>query len=476
MNLNLSFLMPELFLTALAVIMIVIDLLTPHDDKRGLGAIGIGGMLFLIPLIAFLSPEGGLALSGMFILDTTSRYFKLLIVMTTVLVFFMAMLQGDRIKEWQGEFYILILFAALGMMFMASSADFVSLYVSIELTTITFYILSAYMRKELASTEAGLKFLVTGGLASGFLLYGISFIYGSTGSTNFVEIASTIQGNEGINTILTLGIILTVIGLTFKVASIPFHVWVPDVYEGAPSPITALLAAASKAAGFVVLIRVLFTVLNGARDHWVLLIAFLAALTLIFGNMAAMPQKNIKRLLGYAGIGSAGYILMGIASASVLGVGAIMYYLLTYVFAILGAFLVIVIFYNSTNSDQINDYDGLSKRSPLLAATMFIALFSLAGIPPLGGFIAKFYIFAAVIREGIIWLAVIGLVMVIVAMYYFLLVIKRIYLREAVTDEPIVMAPLTKGVLYLVNAVTIILGVYPGPFTEWFLKTARTLF
>jgi len=159
-----------------------------------------------------------------------------------------------------------------------------------------------------------------------------------------------------------------------------------------------------------------------------------------------------------------------------LGVGAIMYYLLTYIFAILGAFLVIVIFYNSTKSDKINDYDGLSRRSPLLAATMFIALFSLAGIPPLGGFIAKFYIFAAVIREGIIWLAIIGLVMVIAAMYYFLLVIKRIYLRDAVTDEPIEIAPLTKGVLYLVNAVTVILGVYPGPFTEWFLKTASTLF
>jgi NADH-quinone oxidoreductase subunit N len=273
-----------------------------------------------------------------------------------------------------------------------------------------------------------------------------------------------------------IGLVLVVLGLTFKVSSIPFHVWAPDVYQGSPTPTTALLATASKAAGFVVLLRIMITALGGIKSEWVFFVSIISAASLIFGNLAAMPQKDIKRLIAYAGIGSAGYLLMAIAAASSLGAGAIMFYMLTYVFSILGTFLAVVIFYNSEGSDNIEDYAGLSLRSPLLAATLFIGLLSAAGVPPLGGFIAKFYIIASAVKEGLLVLAVIGVVMAIVSMYYFLLVVKSMYLRPPVNTEPIKVDSGSRAVLYVINAVTIFLGVYPGPFTDWVMEIAKQLF
>jgi len=226
----------------------------------------------------------------------------------------------------------------------------------------------------------------------------------------------------------------------------------------------------------VILMRVMFTALGSIMQQWILFMAVISALTLLFGNLAAMPQKNIKRMIAYAGIGSAGYLLMGIAAGSALGSGAIMFYLLTYLFAVAGTFLAIVIFYNSEGSDGIDAYAGLSRRSPLLAATLFIGLLSFAGIPPLGGFIAKLYLIASVVKEGLIWLAVIGVLMAIVSMYYFLLVIKRIYLREPKVDTKIKIGAVNTALLYSINIATLVLGIYPGPFTDWVMGIAKVLF
>lgn len=475
MDINIKLFLPEIFVTFLAFAMLVADLFASPGSRKGLARFGMIGSLIAMNIIAVNAGITGTTLFGLFIQDSVSVFFKALFLLTGIFVLHMAQEYEEKIRSFKGEFHFLVLFAVLAMMFLASSNDFISLYVSLEFLAVTLYILACYTRDEPLSVEAGLKYLITGALASGFLLYGIAYLYGATGSTEFSHIANILHGKD-INGFLTIGLIFVVAGLTFKIASLPFHVWAPDVYQGAPTPVTALLAAGSKAAGFVILMRVMFTALGTIKPHWVLLISVISAATLLFGNLAAMPQKNIKRMIAYAGIGSAGYLLMGVAAGSPLGSGAVMFYLLTYLFAVAGTFLAIVIFYNSEGSDGIDAYTGLSRRSPLLAATLFIGLLSFAGIPPLGGFIAKLYLIAAVVKEGLLWLAVIGVLMAIVSMYYFLLVIKRIYLLEPKIDTKIQVGPVNTALLYGINIATLVLGIYPGPFTDWVMGIAKVLF
>ncbi|MFQ5586664.1 MAG: NADH-quinone oxidoreductase subunit N [Thermodesulfobacteriota bacterium] len=465
-------LIPEFIVIGTAILVLVLDFfMAKGGDRRGLGFLAILGSI--IAGLALIMQSYGPAMVGMLIQDSVAIFFKAIFVITSIFVLFMATLYEERIRAWKGEYYSLIMFAVSGMMLLSSVVDLISLFVSLEFMAITLYILAAYTKDESPTVEGGLKYLITGALSSGFLLYGITFIYGATGTTAFSEIAASVNGKGGIDGFLAIGIFLMVIGLTFKIGSIPFHVWAPDVYEGAPTPTTAFLAAGSKAAGFILLLRFLFTALGGVKGGWIPFITAISAATLIFGNLAAMPQKNIKRMIAYAGIGSAGYLLMGIAAASSFGAGSIMFYLLSYIFAIAGTFIVIVIFSMSDGSDSIEAYKGLSRRSPLLAATLFIGLLSLAGVPPLSGFIAKLYIFAAVMKEGIVWLASLGVLMAIISMYYFLLVMKRVYLHDPVVTEPIKVPAPAAATLYLINAVTIILGVYPGPVTDWVMRIAE---
>lgn len=473
MQMNLQLVIPEFIMLATAFLVLVLELFLPKGSRKISAIIGIIGSI--LAGTSLLAQGSGKALGGLFIQDPVSIFFKWLFIMATVLILYLVMLYEDKIKSWRGEFYSLILFSISGMMFLASSADFVAFYVSLEFVAVCLYVLAAFTHDNPVTVEAGLKYLITGALASGFLVYGISFIYGSSGATGFTEVSQALKSAQN-NGFLVIGLTLVVIGLTFKVSSIPFHVWSPDVYQGAPTPVTALLAAVSKAAGFVVIMRILFTGLASVKAEWVLLVAIVSGASLLFGNLAAMPQKDIKRLIAYAGIGSAGYLLMSVAAASVFGAGAIMFYLLTYVFAILGSFIAIVVFHNSEGSDLIESYAGLSRRSPILAATLFIGLLSIAGIPPLGGFIAKFYIIASAVKEGLWTLAVIGVIMAIISMYYFLLVVKSMYLRPPKNTDPIEVDFTTRAVLYFVNGVTIFLGVYPGPFTDWVMSIARTLF
>lgn len=474
MEMHLQRIVPEFIILGFAFFLLILDLFMKRGTPRkSFAVIGIIGTVLAAIFLA--NQTYGMALSDLFIQDAVAVFFKWLFVITTVLVLYITRLYEDKIKSWRGEFYSLLLFTTVGMMFLASSADFVSFYVSLELVAICQYILAAFTHDRRTTVESGLKYIVTGALSSGVLLYGVSFIYGSTGTTSFAEVASVLQTAET-TTFIIIGIAFVVFGLTFKISSIPFHVWTPDVYQGAPTPVTALLAAGSKAAGFVVMMRILLSALGVVKGEWIAFVAVISGATLIFGNLAAMPQKDIKRLIAYAGIGSAGYLLMAMAAASSLGAGAIMFYLLTYTFAILGTFIAIVVFYNSDGAYTIESYAGLSIRSPLLAATLFIGLLSIAGIPPLGGFIAKFYIIAAAVQEGLWILAIIGVIMAIVAMYYFLLVVKSMYLRPPVNTAPIPVDMSTRILLYAINAVTIFLGVYPGPFTDWVMDIAKVLF
>lgn len=473
MEMNLHLVLPEFIVLGTAFLLLIIELFLKGGSRKGFAVLGMIGAV--AAGASLLGLQSGRALSGLYIQDQVAIFFKWLFLLITIFILYTVLVYEKNIHSWKGEFYSLILFAIAGMMFLASSSDFVSFYVSLEFVAVCLYVLAAFNSNNRLTAEAGLKYLVTGALASGFLVYGISFIYGTAGTTDFVKVAEALKGAQS-NGFLVIGITLVIMGLTFKISSIPFHVWSPDVYQGAPTPVTALLAAASKAAGFVVLMRILFTALITIKGQWVAFVAVLSAASLIFGNLAAMPQKDLKRLIAYAGIGSAGYLLMSIAAASSLGAGSIMFYLLTYTFSILGSFLAIVVFYNSEGSDHIDAYAGLSRRSPLLAASLFIGLLSIAGIPPLGGFIAKFYIIAAAVKEGFWVLATIGVVMAVVAMYYFLLVVKSMYLRPPVKTEPIRVDFTTRAALYFINFVTILFGVYPGPFTDWVMEIAKGLF
>ncbi|HXI09571.1 MAG TPA: NADH-quinone oxidoreductase subunit N [Thermodesulfobacteriota bacterium] len=470
---NLQLMTPEFVMLGTAFLLLILELFMSKGSRKVTGVIGIIGTC--IAGYTLSCAETGRAVSGLFIQDTVSIFFKWLFLIVAFIIMYIVMMYEDKIRNWRGEFYSLVIFSITGMMFLSSITDFVGFYVSLEFVAVCLYVLAAFTNDNPLTVEAGLKYLVTGALASGFLVYGISFIYGASGATGFVEVAQSLKTADG-NGFLIIGITLLVIGLTFKISSIPFHVWAPDVYQGAPTPVTALLAAASKSAGFIVIMRILFTGLIHIKAEWVMLVSILSAASLLFGNLAAMPQKDIKRLIAYAGIGSAGYLLMAVAAASALGAGAIMFYLMTYVFAILGSFIAIVAFNNSEGSDLVDSYAGLSRRSPLLAATLFIGLLSIAGIPPLGGFIAKFYIIAAAVKEGLWVLAVIGVVMAIVAMYYFLLVVKSMYLRPPRNTEPIKVDLTTRALLYLINAITIFLGIYPGPLTDWVMDIAKVLF
>ncbi len=478
MNMHVYRLIPEFILLGTALIFLVVSFFMPKGASKGsrkiFGVVGI--VAAVVSAGSLFCASAGPALSGMFVQDSVSIFFKGLFLIVLIFVLFTTIKYESHISQWKTEFYALLLFSTVGFMFIASSFDFISFYVSLEFVAVTQYVLVSFRKENPEGIESGLKYLVTGALSSGFLLYGISFIYGATGSTGFAEVAAIAREGSASGPYLLIGIALVVIGITFKISALPFHVWAPDVYQGAPTPITAFLASGSKAAGFVILMRILFTALGSVKSEWMILVAVISGATLIFGNLAAMPQKDIKRLLAYGGIGSAGYLLMAVAAATSLGAGAVMFYLVVYSFSILASFVAIVIVFNNEGSYLISSFTGLSQRSPLLAATLFIGLLSMAGIPPLGGFIAKFYLIAAAVQSGFIVLAVIGVIMAIVAMYYYLLVIKSMYLRQPVNPEPIHIDCATRIVLYVLNILIVCLGVYPGPLTDWVMGISKVLF
>ncbi len=478
MEIHIQRLVPEFILLGAAFAFLVVGFFIPREASNGSRKIfGVAGILAAVVSAAGLFYTGsGPAFFGMFAQDSVSVFFKILFLIVLILVLFTTIKYENILTQWKTEFYALLLFATAGFMLIASSMDFISFYVALEFVAITQYVLVAFRKENAEGIESGLKYIITGALSSGFLLYGISFIYGATGATGFAEVASVVKAGAGSGPFLLIGVGLVVIGITFKISALPFHVWAPDVYQGAPTPVAAFLAAGSKAAGFVILMRVLFTAMGSIKSEWMLLVAVISGATLLFGNLAAMPQKDIKRLIAYGGIGSAGYLLMAVASATSLGASAVMFYLVVYMCSILASFVAIVTVYNHEGSYLISSYAGLSQRSPILAATLFIGLLSMAGIPPLGGFIAKFYLIAAAVKSDLLVLAVIGVVMAIVSMYYFLLVVKSMYLRQPVNPEPIHIDCSTRVVLYVLNILIIFLGIYPGPLTDWVMDIAGVLF
>ncbi|HEX9757724.1 MAG TPA: NADH-quinone oxidoreductase subunit N [Nitrospiria bacterium] len=468
---DLILLSPEIFMTLLLCVVLLFDFVFPKWNKTVLAWISVAGIAVTIGILLWLYSTGttGTLFKGMFSQDRYAIFFKIIILVSTTFVFLISLDYLRKVEYFKGEYYFLLLLSALGMMLMASANDFLSLFITLEFATFGFYILVAYLRENLRSNEAGLKFFILGVFTASILAYGISLIFGETGTILFPEIA---QMNPAMTPGLVLGFLLIFVALAFKIGAVPFHNWVPDIYEGAPTPITAFLSIAPKAAAIAVLLRVFFSTFSEFKPEWVYLIVLVSIVSMTYGNIVAISQKNIKRLLAYSGIAQIGNILIGVAAGTKMGGDSILFYLLTYLFANIGAFAVVVAFSNVTNSDTIADYSGLNRRSPLLALALFIFLLSLAGVPPLAGFIGKIYLFAAAMKEQLFTLVIVGLINIVISMYYYLVVVKKIYIGEPTDSSPIYVPSSIKAVIYVSLAGVLILGVYPRPFINIVVESA----
>jgi NADH-quinone oxidoreductase subunit N len=473
---NWSLISLETLISIVLVSLVVVDIALPKKAEKDW--IGIFSFIALLGLIIFWLTQRSLqgnTFSGMFVMDSLAWFFKEFFLIAMVFVFAMTQEFFKSLGERRNEFYLLLWLALLGMCLVASSADFLLMFISIEILTISLYVMTAYLKSDKLSIEAGMKYLILGALASGFFLYGISFLYGSTHSTHF-DLIQRFVNEHTMSPMMLFAMVLIFAAVGFKIAAVPFHMWVADVYQGAPTPVTALLSVGSKAAGFIVLIRLFFGVFGGWHLEWSLALAIISAITMTYGNLVAMFQTNIKRLLGYSSISHAGYLLMGAVAGSALGISGINFYLLGYLFTNLAAFLVIIVFSIATKSDEIADYAGLSKRSGLLACAMLLALVSLAGLPPLAGFFGKFILLMAVVKSGYVWLALIAGVNIVISTYYYLMVAKRIYVDAPHSASPIVVPAGIQLLLCAAILGIILIGIFQGPFLDAAMTAVNGMF
>jgi len=475
----------EISVIGLGVLLLLADLVMPPERRRFLGYAAIAALGLL--LLTSLSGHGsctltGTAFNGSFVEDALAVFFKRFFIIAAILVLFMSVEFSDHIATGISEYYSLIVFALSGMLFAASANDFAMLFVSIELITVTFYVLTSFQRGRLVSLEAGVKYLILGALSSAFLVFGIALVWGTTGKLNFNELASVASQFAG-NKIFLLGVLLVLVGLGFKIAAFPFQIWAPDVYQGAPTPTTAFLAVGSKAAGFVLLLRVLFTAVPAITTHWADLLIVISGVTILYGNLCAIPQRNLKRLLGYSSIAHAGYLLLGVAALSASGQAAVLYYLAGYLFTVLGAFTVICLVMRQVDAEDISALAGLNQRSPLLAATMTLAMASLAGIPPLAGFFGKFLLLKSVIEtaqatqnHGYYCLVFTALAGVVISLYYYFGVIRAIYWSKDAPDlSPIALSAPAKVSIWVCITGMFWIGLFPSVVLNLATAAAQAL-
>ena len=436
----------------------------------------MGTVTFLGLVIALLLSAAGFGqeealFNGVYQADSYGSFFKLLFILAGLLVVLSGSAYIQRLGRRANEFYSFLVFALLGMVVMAAAGELITLYIGLELMTISFYILTAYLLNNELSVEAGLKYLILGAISSAVLLFGISLVYAVSGTTVISEIAGHMQFQPA----MVAGIILMIAGFAFKLSLVPFHMWAPDIYQGAPIPVTAFLAVGSKAAAFAAFVRVFMLALPLPQFEWGLVLAVLAACTIILGNLVALVQTDIKRLLAYSSIAQAGYILVGMVAGNEYGLKGVLFYAMLYVFSNLGAFAVATAVEVETGSTSIEAFKALGKRSPMLAAIMTVCLLSLAGIPPLAGFVGKFYLFSGAIGAGYLWLAFVGLLMSMVSVYYYLMVAKAMYIGTNDDMTPIKPDTSTRVALWICLAATVLIGVYPAPLSA-LAQTAIQLF
>ncbi len=482
---NLLLLSHEVLVLALGLVLLLVDLWLPLAAKRKLGyaaAVGVGLILLYSLIWVRVAPSQAdqYAFGQMYALDSLALFFKRFFLLAALIVLLMSVEFADAIAAGIAEFYALMLFALSGMLFAASANNFALLFVSLELITVTFYLLTSFQRGVVTSLEAGVKYLIIGALSTSFTVFGIALVYGISHTLNFSQLAG-LSGALSANPIFLFGLVLVLVGLGFKISAFPFQIWTPDVYQGAPSPTTAFLAIGSKAAGFALLLRVLFIAVPDITTRWSNLLIVLSGASILYGNLCAIPQRNLKRLLGYSSIAHAGYMLLGIAALSTVGRSAVLYYLSGYLFTVLGAFTVICLVLRRADGEDLAGLSGLHRRAPLLAASMALAMASLAGIPPLAGFFGKFLLLKAVIEQGpahagYYYLAFIALAGVVISLYYYFGVIRAMYWADGAKDlSPIAVSKPIRVSLYGCIAGMFYLGLFPGAVVSLAAEAVKVL-
>jgi NADH-quinone oxidoreductase subunit N len=476
----------EVILTLTAFIALTLDLASVRRAdmtvrSRTIGTAAVVGLLAsILPLWQQLGGPRTVLLGGTLAVDDLIIFFKLVIVALAVITVLISM--DYDIGRHVGEYYAVLLFGAVGMMLLISAEELITIFVALELTSVSLYILTAFHKGELRSQEAAVKYFMFGAISSAFLLFGLSYVFGVTGTTGLRAIQDAVKhtGGLGMSPLLAAGLLFTIIGFGFKVAIVPFHLWAPDAYEGAPTPVTAYIATGSKVASFFILLKVLFIGFAGLQGSaywgnfasgWTMLLAITAALSMILGNCAAIVQHNVKRLLAYSSIAHAGYIFIGLIAATRMGATSVLFYIIVYALTNLGAFGVVAALSSRAGGDEMQNFDGMAKRAPFLSLLMLIFVLSLAGIPPLGGFFGKFYLFASAVQKdaqhfGLLWLVVLGIVMSAVSLYYYLILLKHFYVIDASDPSPIITPTYLNVALGIVALAVVALGVYPKPILE----------
>ncbi len=476
--------LPEILLTVLAGLVLIFDIAWKIGErKRNLGWLTAGGTGLILLVTWFVTQPSGEAVSlwgGMIRYDSLAFVFKSLAIFAAGITALLAMdieHLGNR-----GEFYILLLTSTIGMCLMGSSSDLIMLLLAIETTSIPLYVLAGFFKSDDKSTESGFKYLVFGAMTTAIMLYGFSLLYGFSGTTNLYELAAGLASGQLANIAVITALLMILVGFGFKVSAVPFHFWAPDVYEGAPTPVAGFLSTASKAAGFAVLIRVLLAVFPDITDQWGAILAALSVATMTLGNTVALAQKNIKRLLAYSSIAHAGYVLIGVVAAASnpndeLGISSVVFYLIAYMVTNLAAFGVVSVVGRVIGSDEIAAYAGLSRRSMGASMAMLVAFLSLAGVPPLAGFVAKTWVFAAAVKADLFWLAFVGVINAIIGVYYYLIVLKVVYLYRSEDDEkPFPISRPNMLALVVLCLSIVLIGTIFAPWWGFADAAAKALF
>jgi NADH-quinone oxidoreductase subunit N len=464
---------PEVLLTLVGLLVLCLECLVPEERRGWLGGLSLLGVAGAAALVFGQVGERISGFSGMYVVDPFAVFLKVVFLAATAMTILLALpyLRLERIER--GEFYALVLFCTVGMMLMASGGDLLSLWLGLETMSICIYVLVGFLKGDQRSNEAALKYLLMGAFSSAVLLYGIVLLFGVAGSTNLAAIGQALGAGRLHGPMLILAVILLTAGLGFKIAAVPFHAYIPDVYEGAPTAVTAFISVGPKVAGFAMLVRIFLLAIPPEAVSWSALFYVLAILTMTLGNLAAIAQRNVKRMLAYSSIAHVGYLLIGVVAGGALGTAALLLYVLAYCFMNLGAFATVILLCRETvKGDQLEDFSGLAQASPAAAAAMLVFLLSLAGVPPTGGFVGKLYLFGAAIEAQYLGLAVIAVINSAISLFYYMRVAMFMYMRELPPGGLVLSRSRPLHLALLAAAVgTLLMGVYPGPFVDFALAS-----
>jgi NADH-quinone oxidoreductase subunit N len=473
---NLSVILPIIILSVFGIVIMVAEPFVSRLRESRLGWLGLIGVIAALLALFPMSDNRGQWYSNLWIVDDYNVFFHVVFLLIAALTILTSLDFLSRERMNHAEYYALLLFATAGMLMMSGSNELMMVFIGLEVLSIATYVLAGFRRTDLKSNESALKYFLLGSFSSAFFLYGVALIFGATGSTNLIGIAEAMRSADIQISLVYLAAALMLIALCFKVAVAPFHIWTPDVYEGAPTPITGFMSVGPKAAGFAVLLRVFMTAFPGIQDRWLTIIWMIAALTMILGNVIAVTQTNIKRMLAYSSIAHAGYIAVAFASGSQRGISAALFYMLAYTVTNLGAFAIVTILSRSEDKlTNISDYAGLAAKRPGLAALLSLFLLSLAGVPGTAGFAAKFFIFRSAVESGLLWLTVIGVITTVVSFYYYLYVIVQMYMRDPTEDfADLRIVGSLKLALFIAAFGVLYLGILPTRILEWSASAALT--